>query len=548
MSKKLFEKFNSLPFTHIEDNAIRHRLTDRKISTCVVDILDGDLWGSKVSLIGNLFIILAILLSSGDFVFNSGMSAVEPSFILNLTRWIIAVFFFVEISLRVYYASFLGYGDGKLRPSLNYIFSFIGLIDFLSLLPMLIEMMGFPVSGGLSALRILRIWRIARFIKAFNSISQAFKSRREEILVTLLAVLLLSLTLSAVMFHFETESGKSNFQNITQVFIWSIGKYTGDYGAIAGEVPITQIGKFIATINGLLGIALFAIPAGLLASAFIDQLAENRQQKIIQERIGLITRFFKKSKGGSKHLKYPGLWRYASFETIQAKLLLSDEELFEAVRESGELRFRAMKSVPGLKYNDMRIIEYFSQNASYGTKLEYPGSKMTLINPVGEIERGISHFVFTLATNLKTRLLSRECEIKSDDKRIGQNKSVFYTDEYLRNLIHLPVAFQQFISDLSKAEKEEVTVIISSAASGRSDLVWEYGNPKENKVWTEGLTTIRNEERLQTIREILQSECANVYYRTSSEKDFTKSFSIEENTIGMNQDDSLSRRVWENYL
>ena len=295
--KTILSKFQQLPLTNIENEEIRYRLENKKISAILVDILDGDLWGSRVSVIGNFLIIIAILFSSADFIFNFSQFS-RSNLIINF-KWLVGLFFLLEVALRISYAGFLGYGIG-FAARLKYIFSFMGLVDILSLIPVVLELLGIPVSGGISAIRILRIWRIARFIKAFNSISKAFHSRRQEILVTLFGVLLLSLTLSAVMFHFESENGSGSFKSIPQVFIWSIGKYTGDYGAIAGEVPLTQVGKSIATINGLLGIALFAIPAGLLASAFIDQLAENRKQKLINERTTKIIQFFTRSKGGGK--------------------------------------------------------------------------------------------------------------------------------------------------------------------------------------------------------------------------------------------------------
>jgi voltage-gated potassium channel len=543
MLKNQFKKISALPFTHLENDETRHLLRERKISAIIVDILDGDLWGSKVSLIGNLFIIAAIIFTSTDFVFN--FNDILTSSYLNVWRWSIGLFFMIEVSLRIFYASFLGFGKGIQAP-FRYLFSFMGLVDCLSLIPIIFELVGIPVSGGISAIRILRIWRIARFIKSFNSISKAFHSRREEILVTLFGVLLLSLTLSAIMFHFESENGSGNFKSIPQVFVWSIGKYTGDYGAIAGEIPLTQIGKIIATINGLLGIALFAIPAGLLASAFIDQLAETRKQKIIKERTEKIIFFFTSSKGGGKHLKYPGLWRYASFETLQAKLLLTDDEIFEAVRESQKLRFRAMKSQTNLKFNDIRIVEYIPMNVSYGIRIQEENSKLTMINVGGYEVRGISHFVYTLATNLKANYFAREVEIQKDNKSIGLNRSVYFLPEAMNSWKELPDAFQRYVFDINSTQNDGITIIFAVAASGRGDIIWEFGNSPEIKEWTPDITTIKNNERLESIRKIIAEELLVVNYRTAGGKDVKQSFNFEENTLSINQPDSLLRHLHQN--
>lgn len=86
------------------------------------------------------------------------------------------------------------------------------------------------------------------------------------------------------------------------VFLWSIGKYTGDYGAIASAAPITLIGKILATVNGLLGIALFAIPTGLLGSAFIDQLSAQKHKLAVDKKIKTIENHFEQSIGGKSIL------------------------------------------------------------------------------------------------------------------------------------------------------------------------------------------------------------------------------------------------------
>ena len=77
------------------------------------------------------------------------------------------------------------------------------MIDLLSLAPILLDIFAVPFVGGLGALRILRLWRVARYIPSFSVISNAFNARKEDIITSLLGVVLLSLTLSAFMFHFE---------------------------------------------------------------------------------------------------------------------------------------------------------------------------------------------------------------------------------------------------------------------------------------------------------------------------------------------------------
>ena len=161
--KTILSKFQQLPLTNIENEEIRYRLENKKISAILVDILDGDLWGSRVSVIGNFLIIIAILFSSADFIFNFSQFS-RSNLIINF-KWLVGLFFLLEVALRISYAGFLGYGIG-FAARLKYIFSFMGLVDILSLIPVVLELLGIPVSGGISAIRILRIWRIAQIGRA----------------------------------------------------------------------------------------------------------------------------------------------------------------------------------------------------------------------------------------------------------------------------------------------------------------------------------------------------------------------------------------------
>jgi voltage-gated potassium channel len=538
----LLQQFKNLPFTDISDTYVQTRLKNNRWSAVVVDILDGDLWSSKVSLLGSAILIAAILVSTAEYILSNGSASSSELNLSFLIRTITGIIFSAELFYRIRYAQFLGFSSSR-WPATAYLFSFLGIVDILTVLPFFMDIAGFEFASGLAAVRILRLWRIARYIKSFSSISDAFESRKEDIFITLIAVLLLSLTLSAFMFHYEKEAGSKGFSSITEVFVWSIGKYTGDYGAISQAQPVSSMGKIIATVNGLLGIALFAIPAGLLASAFIDQLSEKRKMKVINSRTNEITLFFKKSVGGGKHFRYKTKFRNMSFEALQTKLLFSEEEIFECVRESKNLRFRAMKSRPEIKYTDTRIIECFDVNTGYGYKSVGKSSSVFFINPMGEAERGISHFAHSLADSLSVNFISRELAIHSTKDKIGGNKSVYYAQALNNTADIKSEIFLDFVKDMTQSEKDDLVIIISSAASGRKDFVVEYGNDAEDESWKSGVTTISSADKLEKIKKIIFEKSQNVFYRTPSEKDFTKTFTIEENTIGLNKNDSLLQLV-----
>ena len=536
------QQFKKLPFTDISDSYVHTRLKNNRWSAIVVDILDGDLWSSKVSLLGNAILIAAILISTAEYILSNGSASSSELNLSFLIRTITGIIFSAELFYRIRYAQFLGFSSSR-WPATAYLFSFLGIVDILTVLPFFMDIAGFEFASGLAAVRILRMWRIARYIKSFSSISDAFESRKEDIFITLIAVLLLSLTLSAFMFHYEKEAGSKGFSSITEVFVWSIGKYTGDYGAISQAQPVSSMGKIIATVNGLLGIALFAIPAGLLASAFIDQLSEKRKMKVIYDRIDMIVNFFKKSKGGSDFFRYRANWRYASFDTLQTKLHFFDDEIFECARTAENLRIRAVKSGPNLKYNDIRIIEWFEKNCSYGNRIIKSNSALFLINPTGDLEQGISHFSYSIANTLETNFISRELPIQGPKENIGANKSVFYST-YMNSPSQIESEqLLDFLTDSTQSKKGELVIILSPAASGRKDFVIEYGNPPGEIQWQEGITTFSSPEKFNSVRNSILSKTNEVYYKTAQKKDFVYTFGVEENTIGLFKEDSLVQMI-----
>ncbi len=535
-------EYKKLPFIEVSDDTARIKYGNNRWASAAIDILDGDLWGSKISLIGNTIIILCILVSTITYVSTNGQDLELISPKIKHIETLIGILLTIEIALRIRFARYLGYAESRI-PAMAYLLSFIGIIDFLSVIPFLIGLTGITLSAGLVSLRILRLWRISRYIPAFRGVSEAFNSRKDEILVTLLAVILLSLTLSAVMYHAEIAVGSNSFKDIMEVFIWSLGKYTGDYGAIADAAPLSSMGKFIATCNGLLGIALFAIPAGLLASAFIDQLADQRKAKEIKERFNVIANYFDKSTGGGKHFKFTAKSRFFSFDSLQAKFIFSDEQLFEAIRESPRLRFRAMKSSPEILYNDIRIVECFKINCSYGHKSTKAQSRMLVVNPVGEVERGISHFARTIGDSLDVNLVSREIALTQGEAKVGSNKSKFYPLYLTEGPDRFSLPYAEFMGDIAKAKSSDIIIIVSSAASGRSDMVIEYGNSVGDKFWNKERTTIKEPQRFEQIKNSIISNLSNINYRTQSEKNIERSFTLEESTIGLNGEDSLIKTV-----
>jgi len=540
MNNTLRNKLNLLPFVKIDNKEVEKKLKNRPLTKIIVDILDGDLWSSKVSFWGNSILIFLICISALEVVFSSDDSLRYYSDYFNLIYYTSSVLFLLEIICRLSFANLINPKHHGIKGILIYLFSFYGLVDILSIIPFCTALFGINMFHFLGIIRIFRVWRIVRYIPAFSSISSAFKSKSDEILVTLLGVLLLSITLSAFIFYAELGMGSNDFKSIMDVFVWSLGKYTGDYGSIAEATPVTLIGKILATLNGFLGLALFAVPAGLLGSAFIEELSEQKHIKNINNRLIEVNYYF--DSGYKNRLllnKRKSNFRYLSFEALQSRLIFSDDQILECVKEADNLRFRAMKSNDKLKFSDIKIIERYLKNTSYGCKLINPKSNVYIVNPLGAIERCISHFSHTIVDILGYNYISREIRlVDSDHEEIGGNKSKYYSDVNISNSNQVPSPFFDFISDLEIIGKDDIVIILSSGASNRGKYIFEYGNYKGVEEVIDGVSTIDTIEILN----LLKSGFENNLKEINSSNNFDN-YAIENHSIGNHDEDWLGKVI-----
>jgi voltage-gated potassium channel len=169
------------------------------------------------------------------------------------------------------------------RPILGrfrYALSFFALVDLLAIVPFYAPML---ISFDLRFLRAVRLFRIfrlmkvARYSKALASIGNVFRSKRAELGITVIALLLFLFIASTVMYDIEHDAQPKNFPDIPSAMWWGVVTLTTvGYGDI---YPITPLGKFFGSLIALLGIGLFALPAGIIASGLVEEARLSRDKK-----------------------------------------------------------------------------------------------------------------------------------------------------------------------------------------------------------------------------------------------------------------------------
>ncbi|WP_222984377.1 ion transporter [Flagellimonas meishanensis] len=182
--------------------------------------------------------------------------------ILLALEWVITIFFTFEYIARVI----------SIKKPWKYIFSFYGIIDFVSTIPLYLSyiMAGSQVLLAVRAFRLLRIFRILKLVKFMGEASQlrsALRASRTKIAVFIYVVMILSVILGTLMYIIESD--EAGFTSIPRSIYWTIVTLTTvGYGDIA---PQTALGQFFATIIMVLGYGIIAVPTGIVTVEFSKQ-------------------------------------------------------------------------------------------------------------------------------------------------------------------------------------------------------------------------------------------------------------------------------------
>jgi len=215
---------------------------------------------------GKLFdvVLLILILVSVILVMLESVTSIDTHYhdFLYFGEWVITIFFTIEYILRII----------TVKKASNYIFSFYGIIDFLSTIPLYLSFIlaGSNALLAVRALRLLRVFRIlkiTRYMGEANKLNKALRDSKPKILVFLFAVLILSIIAGTIMYLVEGE--QSGFVSIPISVYWCIVTLTTvGFGDIA---PVTPLGQFIAAIIMIMGYGIIAVPTGIVSAEYASK-------------------------------------------------------------------------------------------------------------------------------------------------------------------------------------------------------------------------------------------------------------------------------------
>ena len=162
---------------------------------------------------------------------------------------------------------------------LRYVSGFDGVVDLLAILPFYITLALPAAALDLRILRVLRLLRFARVLKlgrysdSLGRMKRVIGARRGDLGVALAAVGVVLILASSAIYYVEVDTQPEVFTSIPAAMWWGISALTTvGYGDIT---PVTPLGKFLGGIIQLLGIAIFALPAGIIAAGYEEESRRN---------------------------------------------------------------------------------------------------------------------------------------------------------------------------------------------------------------------------------------------------------------------------------
>lgn len=214
--------------------------------------------------------ILAMILESHSFM--------KDRFgqIFSLFELISILIFTVEYFYRIY----MSYKEKKLKGVFSYVFSFFGIIDFISILPFYIKQ--FVLIDGrffriLRLFRLSRIFKLGRDSKSLKLFIKALSAVKNELKFTFFLSLLCILFSASAIYFLENEAQPEVFSSITASLWWAtVSLATVGYGDV---VPLTVWGKVFAGFISLIGIGVVAIPTGIISASFVEEIHHFRKNR-----------------------------------------------------------------------------------------------------------------------------------------------------------------------------------------------------------------------------------------------------------------------------
>jgi voltage-gated potassium channel len=242
-----------------------------KFQQRVFDAFEGSDHEKGEARIWNLF-MLALIALNAVAVIGGTVSAIRTRFAAELESFeaFSVAIFACEYALRLWAVGISPKYRGKPAGRLRFALTPLALIDLAAILPILLSL-----SADLRVLRIVRLARIVRLVKiarysrATALVGRVIRRTRESLIVAGVCLFGLIVIAASMMYYAERNAQPQAFSSIPKAMWWAVATVT----TVGGDVyPVTDIGRLIAALVAIMGIASFAFPTAILGAGFLAEL------------------------------------------------------------------------------------------------------------------------------------------------------------------------------------------------------------------------------------------------------------------------------------
>lgn len=240
----------------------------------VFDLINRDRKGMLASRIYDWYMLVMIIASIIPLMF------IEDYPIFGIIEIITVTAFIIDYILR-WYTSDIQLKKGWVSY-LIYPFTPMAIIDLLSILPGLNL-----ISPEFKLLRLTRLLKIVRLLKIFRysdkiTIFLRVLSKEKEVLLSVLMLAMFYIFITAlIMFnaepHINPNTGDETFHSFFDALYWAtVTLTTVGYGDLC---PVTDIGRVVSMLSSLFGVAIIALPSGVITASYLEELREYRDRR-----------------------------------------------------------------------------------------------------------------------------------------------------------------------------------------------------------------------------------------------------------------------------
>ncbi len=225
---------------------------------------------SLISLIWLNFLVFVLETDRGIFLqYRTSLLSIE---IFSVTV------FTIEYFLRLWSCTVDSRFKHPLWGRLRFAITPLALVDFLALVPFYLPIV-FPDLLFIRLIRLgrlLRLFKLTRYFHSIKTLVRVLQSKKQDLEIVLFILLILLLCSSTLVYLAEHEAQPENFPSIPASLWWAVVTLTTiGYGDV---YPITPLGRLLGALTAILGVGLFTLPSGMIASGFVEQIQKKQAE------------------------------------------------------------------------------------------------------------------------------------------------------------------------------------------------------------------------------------------------------------------------------